>query len=734
MKFIYLSIIALLFSISIVFANDKKAKNEKEFGLEVRPTTSTMTIDGKINLDEWGNSVIISDFIQQIPKEGLPATEKTEVRLKYDKDFLYVAATLYTKTTGDYVISSLKRDFEFDQNDAFAITIGPYDDGNNGFIFAVSPFNIQMEGLINSGDRISTVWDNKWFSEVKRYEDRWEVEMAIPFKTLRYTEGSEYWKVNFIRNDRKNFEQSSWVPVPLNQRIGSLAFTGNLNWDKPLKKPGSNIALIPYAASNVSKDYQAGKPTNTGFAGGLDAKVAVTASLNLDLTFNPDFSTVEVDQQQTNLNRFELFFPERRQFFLENADLFGDYGFRSIRPFFSRRIGIATDSLGRSSNNRILYGARLNGNISDDLRVGLLNMQTASEDDVGYPGQNYTVATVQQKVFSRSNIAAIFVNRQTTGQGGESNPIAAYNRVLGLDYNLASRDNKWTGKVFYHQSFSPNETGDTKAFASFLDYNTKTWKIQWNQEYVGDSFNAETGFVPRRSYWRFEPNILYRHVIDNNKIFQQTFQVRYDMFADGDFNLKTDETLSFVYRLYFKNTSTIQYRIFNEYIYLFNSFDPTRSGGKRLAAGTDYSYLRTGITYTSDRRKLFNYSATTYFGGFFNGTRAFINTNLNYRIQPYGNISMFAQYNKITLPEPYSSGNLWLVGPRAEISFTDKLFLSTFVQYNSQIKNVNINTRFQWRFKPVSDFFVVYTDNYHPESLQIKNRALILKLTYWINV
>jgi hypothetical protein len=734
MKFIYLSIIALLFSISIVFANDKKAENEKEFGLEVRPTTSTMTIDGKINLDEWGNSVIISDFIQQIPKEGLPATEKTEVRLKYDKDFLYVAATLYTKTTGDYVISSLKRDFEFDQNDAFAITIGPYDDGNNGFIFAVSPFNIQMEGLINSGDRISTVWDNKWFSEVKRYEDRWEVEMAIPFKTLRYTEGSEYWKVNFIRNDRKNFEQSSWVPVPLNQRIGSLAFTGNLNWDKPLKKPGSNIALIPYAASNVSKDYQAGKPTNTGFAGGLDAKVAVTASLNLDLTFNPDFSTVEVDQQQTNLNRFELFFPERRQFFLENADLFGDYGFRSIRPFFSRRIGIATDSLGRSSNNRILYGARLNGNISDDLRVGLLNMQTASEDDVGYPGQNYTVATVQQKVFSRSNIAAIFVNRQTTGQGGESNPIAAYNRVLGLDYNLASRDNKWTGKVFYHQSFSPNETGDTKAFASFLDYNTKTWKIQWNQEYVGDSFNAETGFVPRRSYWRFEPNILYRHVIDNNKIFQQTFQVRYDMFADGDFNLKTDETLSFVYRLYFKNTSTIQYRIFNEYIYLFNSFDPTRSGGKRLAAGTDYSYLRTGITYTSDRRKLFNYSATTYFGGFFNGTRAFINTNLNYRIQPYGNISMFAQYNKITLPEPYSSGNLWLVGPRAEISFTDKLFLSTFVQYNSQIKNVNINTRFQWRFKPVSDFFVVYTDNYHPESLQIKNRALILKLTYWINV
>lgn len=734
MKFINASIITFLISISLTFANDKKSKNNKDFGFDVSAATSTMTIDGVIDSSEWAESTLISNFIQQIPKEGLPATENTEVRLKYDGNFLYITATLYTKTPGDYVISSLKRDFNFDQNDAFGIIIGPYDDGNNGFMFAVSPFNIQMEGLINSGDRVSNVWDNKWFSEVKRYDDRWEVEMAIPFKTLRYTEGAEYWKVNFIRNDRKNFEQSSWVPVPLNQRIGNLAFTGYLNWDKPLKKPGSNISLIPYAAALASKDYRAAEPVNTGFAGGLDAKVAITPSLNLDLTFNPDFSTVEVDQQQTNLNRFELFFPERRQFFLENADLFGDYGFRSIRPFFSRRIGIATDSLGRSSNNRIVYGARLNGNINDDLRVGLLNMQTATEDEVGYPGQNYTVATVQQKVFSRSNIAAIFVNRQTTGQVGRSNSIADYNRVLGLDYNLASSDNKWTGKAFYHQSFSPNKTGDNKTFASYLDYNSKTWKIQWNQEYVGDSYNAETGFVPRRSYWRFEPNILYRHVVDNNKIFQQTFQVRYDMFADGDFKLKTDETVSFVYRLYFKNTSTIQYRLFNEYIYLFNSFDPTRSGGERLAAGTDYSYLRTGITYTSDRRKLFNYSATTYFGGFFNGTRAFVNTNLNYRIQPYGSISMFAQYNKIELPKPYSSADLWLVGPRVEVSFTDKLFLSTFVQYNSQIQNININTRFQWRFKPVSDFFVVYTDNYHPESLQIKNRALILKLTYWINV
>ncbi|MGY6545729.1 DUF5916 domain-containing protein [Arthrospiribacter ruber] len=743
MKPIYslLILIALLMPL-LVFAKDgkdketkEKASSKEEFGLEIGYALKAVNLDGVLEKGEWDDAEIISGFVQQIPNEGMAATEKTEVRVKYDDDFLYIAATLYQKTPGGYVVSSLKRDFRFYENDAFAVVLGPYDDGNNGFMFSVNPYNIQMEGLVHHGDRVSDVWDNKWFSSVKRYDDRWEVEMAIPFKTLRFTEGSTYWRVNFLRNDRKNFERSSWVPVPLNQRIQGIAFSGYLNWDRPLKKPGSNIAVIPYTAGNASKDYRTEDGVNSGLAAGFDAKVALSPSMNLDLTFNPDFSTVEVDQQQTNLNRFELFFPERRQFFLENADLFADYGFSSIRPFFSRRIGIATDSMGRSSNNRILYGARLNGNVGDNTRVGLLNMQTDTENAIGYPGQNYTVATAQRKVFSRSSIAGIFVNRQTTGVVTEpGREISAYNRVLGLDYNLASADNKWNGKFFYHQSFSPEVTGDSKAHASHLSYNTKKWIARWNHEYVGENYNAEVGFVPRSSYWRFEPSVMYRLVNNGKQVFQQTFQLAYDVYTDESFGLKTDERMTFAYRLYFKNTSTVQFRLFNEYTYLFFPFDPTRTGGERLAADTDYSYTRAGLTFTSDARKLFNYSSTVYAGEYFNGERLFVNTNINYRFQPYGNISLFAEYNKIDMPEPYNDARLWLIGPKMDVSFTDKLFLSTFVQYNSQIDNVNINTRFQWRFKPVSDLFVVFTDNYHPESLQIKNRALILKLTYWINV
>jgi hypothetical protein len=707
----------------------------RAFDMQVLKIDQPMRIDGYIDEEAWEHAEVIAGFVQQFPDEGNVATEMTEVKMMYDDDFLYISAVLYEKTPGNNIVSSLKRDFRFEDNDAFAVLLGPYDDGNNGFFFSVNPWNIQLEGLVNGGTNVSGVWDNRWYSAVQRYEDRWQVEMAIPFKTLRFTEGTPYWKVNFIRNDLKNFETSSWVPVPINQRIANLAFTGYMNWEHSLKNNGPNIALIPYAAGNTSKNYQAGTPTDHGGAVGLDAKVAVTPSMNLDLTFNPDFSTVEVDQQQTNLNRFELFFPERRQFFLENADLFSGFGFSSIRPFFSRRIGIATDTYGRTSNNRILYGARLNGNVGDNLRVGLLNMQTAQEEGLGFPGQNFTVGTFQQKVFSRSNISGIVVNRQTTSTGEKLNDnVADYNRLVGLDYNLASKDNKWNGKFFYHQTFSPQKSGDEYAHASYLGYNTKNWHAMWNHEYVGENFNAEVGFVPRRGYWRFEPSVQYRYFPQGSKILRHNFRVSYDVYTDNNFSFKTDERTSFNYRLDWKNTSSLNFRIFNEYVYLFRPFDPTRTGGKQLEAGTDYSYTRAGITYSSDSRKFFNYSSMIYYGEFFNGDRFFWRTNLNYRIQPYGSVSLFAEFNDINLPDPYNDAVLWLVGPRFEVSFTDELFLSTFVQYNSQIDNLNINTRFQWRFKPVSDLFIVYTDNYFPEFMQVKNRSLVLKLTYWINV
>lgn len=716
------------------FAQNVISGGNADFGVDIFKISEKVKIDGRLDEPEWKEAKKITSFTQQFPDEGDPATQQTEVKIMYDKDYLYIGARLHDLTEGDHIISSLRRDFEFDENDAFAVLIGPFDDGQNGFYFSVNPLNIQSEALITNGSNLEIVWDNFWYSDVQVYDDYWEVEIAIPFKTLRFTTGTEYWKINFLRNDLKNFETSSWVPVPINQSIASLAFTGYMNWDNPIEPQGPNIAIIPYTSAQTAKNHEAGTPSQQEASIGFDAKIAITPALNLDLTVNPDFSTVEVDQQQTNLDRFELFFPERRQFFLENADLFGDFGFSQIRPFFSRRIGLVSDTLGRTRENRIRYGARLNGKLGDDLRVGLLNMQTTREDGLGIPGQNYTVATFQHKVFSRSNIAGIFVNRQTTSSLEDESGVASYNRLIGLDYNLASPNNKWNGIFFVHRTFSPHLEGNEYAHASYLRYNVRKWELNWNHEFVGENFNAEVGYVPRVGYWRFEPNAEYRFFPLSSGILAHRFKIYYNLYKDQDFNLTTDEQVTFTYRLEWKNTSYLNFRIYNQFIYLFFPFDPTRTGGEQLPEGSSVRYTRAGLTYGSDARKRLNFYASTYYGSFYNGTRYFFRNEVIYRAQPYGSVSFFSEFNSINLPSPYNSADLWLIGPRFEVSFTDQLFLSTFIQYNNQINNINLNARFQWRFRPVSDLFLVYTDNYLPENLMIKNRSLVLKFTYWFNV
>ena len=266
---------------------------------------------------------------------------------------------------------------------------------------------------------------------------------------------------NAYRVDSKTNERAAWNGVPRNFRPYSLSYFGELIWDKPLPKPGSNISIIPYVAGGASKNFEENEGTQLEREIGGDVKIAVTPSMNLDLTFNPDFSQVEVDRQVANVDRFEIFFPERRQFFLENADLFASFGTEDTRPFFSRRIGVAIDTAtGSNVQNRIFGGFRLNGKVNNRLRIGLLNMQAAKDNDISLPSLNYTVAALQQQVFSRSNISAIFVNKQSfdrTFTDKLFDEPVTYNRLAGIDYNLASPDNTWNGKVFYHRSFQEQD-------------------------------------------------------------------------------------------------------------------------------------------------------------------------------------------------------------------------------------------------------------------------------------
>ncbi len=366
--------------------------------------------------------------------------------------------------------------------------IDPFDDQTNGFAFGTYSAGAQWDGMMYRGGSVDLNWDNKWVSAVKNYDNRWILELAVPFKSIRYKKGITRWGINFSRLDLKTTEKSSWAPVPRQFPTASLAYSGILVWDQPPPSVGSNISLIPYTLGGLTKNYENRNPSDYRKDIGMDAKIALTSSLNLDLTVNPDFSQVEVDRQVTNLDRFELFFPERRQFFLENGDLFANFGYSSIRPFFSRRIGLGVP---------IRFGARLSGKPDKNWRLGVMDMQTGGVDNTGLPAQNFTVAAVQRRVFSRSNIGLIFINKQSLNYSpghDTTKPVySSYNRNIGLEYNLASPNNKISGKAMFLKSFTPGRSGNDVVHAGHLQYAGRKLILMWQHEYVGKKLQCCSG-------------------------------------------------------------------------------------------------------------------------------------------------------------------------------------------------------------------------------------------------
>lgn len=699
-------------------------------------------IDGVLNDSIWQNSDKQSQFYQQYPFDSSRAVSRTEVMVSFDDEHLHIAAICYDDLPGEHVIQSLKRDYDPTLSDGFYVYIDPFSDQTNGFVFGVNPHGAQLEGLLQYGGSmgISTVWDNKWYSEVKQYpeEGKWVVEMAIPFNTLRYPEKILEWKINFCRYDLKRNEISVWSRVPRNFPPTSLAFTGNLQWEKSPEKKGANISLIPYLIGTGSQDYSGNNKAEGKPNAGMDAKIAVSSSLNLDLTVNPDFAQVEVDRQVTNLSRFSLFFPERRNFFLENSDLFERFGFRQIRPFFSRRIGL--------SNGRavpILFGARLSGKINRDWRIGVMNMQTEGGSQEGLNPQNYSVAAVTYQLKGRSNLSAIMVNRQ----GFEKNSVnwSDYNRIAGIDWNIATVDNKLMGKLFFHHSFSPDQKDNAFAHASWLHYETPKVTIEWNHEYVGNNYAAETGFVPhidfynpntgeieKRSYLRLEPYASYSFYPKSAIVNNHGPAVYMSQYFDGTYK-QNERLLSFQYIVNFQNSAIAGVEANNNFVWLYFDQDITFSDNTPVAAGA-YTFNNFYLYYNSNKRKKFSFNSGLEYGTYYSGTKFTLEESINFRKQPWGIFSLTAQYDHIVMPEGYKDVELLLLSPRVDLSFTKSLFFTTFVQINTQIENVNINSRLQWRFRPMSDLYLVYTENYNPYNISIKNRALAVKLVWWINV
>ena len=717
--------VLLLWMIGLPLCAQKK---NASYQIHIHHTVDPIQIDGVLDELSWKQADPADNFFMMTPMDTSLANIKTEVRLTYDDKFLYLSAVCHDGKPGPYMVESMRRDFNFSKNDNFIFFLDTYNDLTNGFTFGTNAVGAEWDGNMYEGGKVDLSWDNIWYSKVKGYSDYWVMEISIPFRTLRYKKDISSWGINLSRYDLKTPEKSAWAPVPRQFPSASLAYTGSLVWDSIPPKPGTNFSVIPYVLTRAIKLYDQKIPTEYKTMVGADAKISITSSLNLDLTVNPNFSQIEEDQQVVDLSRYELFYPEKRQFFLENGDQFNNFGYADIRPFFSRRIGLGVP---------IEFGARLSGKLDKNWRIGAMDMQTGTVDSIGLPQQNFAVFALQRKVFARSNIGFLLVNKESINYDplkDSTHPLyTTHNRTVGLEYNLASANNFWTGKQMFMKSFTPGLSGQDWVVAGNLQYSSKKWLINGAYQYIGRNYRAEAGYVPRTGYIRFYPQVSYYIFPKGGSVLSHGPQWFSNFYYNEKFN-QTDNENIVDWLFTFRNYATLTILAVQDYVKLQTPFDPTNTGIAYLGAGTTHRWYTGGVDFFSKYQSVFTYDFSIRYGSYYaNGNKFTFQSDIGFRLQPFVSITLTTSYNLLDLPKPWGKTRLLLVGPRIDITFTKNLYFTTFVQYNEQIKNMNINARLQWRYKPASDFFLVYTDNYFTDPFAVRTRAFVLKLNYWWN-
>ena len=716
--------------------------NAEVYQLNIQRMNEKIRLDGVLDESFWEDVEIATNFWLNFPVGGTPVDNEvqTTVKITYDDDFIYLGVECYGK--GPFLVQSLKRDSDsFWNGDAFAVVFDPVNERTNGVIFGVNPGGVQTEALITGeparrGGQLSgynKAWDNKWYTQASVTENGWTAEMMIPFKSLRFGRKG-HWGINFIRVDAQNNANHSWAPVPIQFYGTDLGYLGQLIWDKPPRNEKGNISLVPYLLGNTYKDYKSKSDLSQSFALGMDAKIAINSNLNLDLTVNPDFSQVDVDEQQTNLTTVNLRFPERRLFFLENSDIFSNFG-TNAKPFFSRKIGLDDDG----NTIPIIYGARLSGNLNKNLRIGLMNTQTQEQE---LPGNNYSSFALHQRILKRSVLRGYFHNRigYTDGSVQEDN----FSRIGGLEFNYSSENSKWRAVTGYGLAFSNENQNENHLFNLFGGYGGRAFNVMVNISGLGDNYINDFSLIPRQKHYdaledttyilgfnHWWATMGYKFYPKNTFINQHGFSLT----TNGDRTATSSELIQdkhqLSYKFLMKNTSALDLSYAHEGVNLLYPFGFTDN--EPLPAQL-YRFDYGQIKYVTDKRREIKLTFGFRYGSFYNGTRTEFSLAVDYRVQPWGNFSLNFVQNDLEFPGNYGTEQLLLFGPKAEINFSKNFFWTTFMQYNTQSDNFNINSRLQWRYMPMSDLFIVYSDNYMVEHFGPRNRGLVLKLNYWFNL
>ena len=729
-----LSLICLLLFPILLSAQPSVEEFKEIFRLEAEKAVEEIIIDGIPNESTWEKASIGGNFWQKVPYFAEGADPKTEVMLSYNDDFLYVAAKCYQSES--VIIQSLRRDQYWD-NDGIAIILDPQNTRTNAYLFGITAAGAQWDALNAQTSDINSDWSNKWYSAVHVQDSLWSMEMAIPLRILKYNKGVKEWGMNFVRNHLNESEYHNWTAVPESFWPPDPAFAGALVFDEAPEPKKGAFNIIPYVSGSAGNDTEG---SNYDLNAGLDARVSVSPTLNLDLTFNPDFSQIEVDELVTNLTRFSILLPEKRTFFLENNDLFDDFGIGNIRPFVSRRIGLDENRLAIP----ILYGLRMTGSLVPNTGVGVMNIHSLSNN--GSNAQNQSVISLQQK-FGRSFVQGMFINRQAFD--GTSSISSDYGRNSSIEAAYVSDNGQVQAFAGMHHGFKEGIRNKNGFYNLGFVFTNPNWEFNQFFNSIGENFYADLGFVNRIEnydavrdtsirvgYRETLTDLSYRYRPRKSKyIARHNFRSSYQRFFNEDWSLN-EGNLEFSYDMVFRSRHEISVGYANNTIDLLYPFRFV-SNAEPLPA-TKYNFNSIGIGYTSDDRKFLSGSISGRTGGFYNGTLDQMEANLNFRVQPWGNFGVGYQWNQLDFPDPFGQETVTALLSKIEIGFNINVLWTTLFQYVDQSKYMGINSRLQWRFAPMSDLFLVYVDNYdvnngllNPNSVRANNRALIFKINYW---
>lgn len=717
----------LLFFIS---AYSQSINPNKNLNFNITSLNEDPIIDGNI-LDEdlWNSVLPLTDLKQIKPNYGASASENTEIRIAYTSKTLYVAVVCYDSAPNEIVVSDSRRDADLNDDDSFLFIIDTYNDQQNGFLFGTNADGMEYDAQIDNegsgnfsanrqqggvvgGTNIN--WDASWVVKTEKGDYGWSAEFAIPLRSIRFNGGeNKTWGINFQRNISKRSETAYWANLPLGFDIKRVSLAGKMH-GLDLKSP-KNLKVIPYGLIQAVQNNQPPKNSNSKTAIGGDIKYSLTPGLTLDMTYNTDFAQVEVDEQQVNLDRFNLFFPEKRPFFLENAGQFSVGSPGEVDLFFSRRIGIGTNG----SLVPIIGGSRVSGKIGQT-NIGLLSMFTdevpSESGNVNIIKNNYSVARVNHDFAAkRSSIGGIFVNRSGIGNDMD------YNRVFAMDGKLGiGKKAQLSGYI--SKSNTPGITANDHAFNFLAVYNWNGWNLRAGYTEVGEGFNPEVGFLLRSAFKKPEFLIFKQWRPKNTG---KLLEVRPHVSYRGYWNFQNTQETGFLH--------VDNHWVWESGFEIHTGINFTREtvlspfpiSNVTVDIG-EYNHQELQLVLMTNANRKFYFQTRTVIGGYFGGNRISSTNKATFRVGDKFNTEGVLNYNRLKLPN--GDANVVITGARLAYSFTPRMFLQSLVQYNNVSNITSVNARFGWLRNANTGLFVVinvikdtdYLDALNNQSITIK--------------